>query len=72
MHELPWAIDGLVITVRAHCLSIYPIYPIYGIQDEVFRFHIESCPEWDPNQRPHGLRAHALTTELSGQTMRCA
>ena len=39
---------------------------------KVFRFHIESWPEWDSNPRPCAYRAHALTTELSGRTMRCA
>ena len=29
-------------------------------------------PEWDSNPQPHAYHAHALTTELSGQTMRCA
>ena len=39
---------------------------------KVFRFHIESWPEWDSNLRPRAYRAHTLTTELSGRTMRCA
>ena len=38
----------------------------------VFRFHIESWLEWDPNPQPCAYRAHAITTELSGRTMRCA
>ena len=38
------------------------IYLIYIYIYIVFRFVIESWPE---------LRAHALTTELSAQTMRC-
>ena len=37
-----------------------------------FRFHIESWPEWDANPPPRAYRAHALTTELSGRTIRCA
>ena len=41
-------------------INIY-IYYIYIYI--AFRFHIESWSE---------LRAHALTTELSAQTMRCA
>ena len=31
-----------------------------------------SWPEWDPSPRLRAYRAHALTTELSGRTMRCA
>ena len=31
------------------------------------RFHIESWSEWDP--QPCAYRAHALTTEISGQTI---
>ena len=26
----------------------------------VFRFYIESSPEWDSNPRPRAYRAHAL------------
>ena len=33
---------------------------------------MESWSEWDSNPRPRAYRAHALTTELSGQTVRCA
>ena len=39
---------------------------------KVFQFQIESWPECYPNPRPRGYRPHALTTELSGRTMRCA
>ena len=47
---------------------------IYGIHFELrcFRFHIESWPEWDLNPQPRSYCAHALTTELSGQMMKCA
>ena len=48
---------------------------MYGIHFEfikVFRFHIESWPEWDTNLRSRIYRAHALTTELSRQTMSSA
>ena len=37
-----------------------------------FRFHIESWPERDSNPWPRTYRAHALTTELSDRTIRCA
>ena len=36
------------------------------------QIYIESCPKWDSNPQPRAYHAHALTTELSGQTMRCA
>ena len=54
--------------------SIYIYIYIYDIHIGLrfFRFHIESWPEWDSNPRPRAYRAHALTTELSGRTMRCA
>ena len=45
------------------------IYIWYSFWAKVFRFHIESWPEWDSNPRPRAYRAHALTTELSGRTM---
>ena len=40
-------------------------YIWYSYWAKVFRFHIESWPEWDSNPRPRAYRAHALTTELS-------
>ena len=55
---------------------IYIYIYIYDIHFELrffdFGFHIESCPQWDSNPRPCAYCAHALTTELSGQTMRFA
>ena len=44
----------------------------YSFWAKVFRFHMESWPEWDSNLRPRAYRAHTLSTELSGRTMRCA
>ena len=34
---------------------------IYRERAKVFRFHIESWPEWDSNPRPRANRADALT-----------
>ena len=48
------------------------IYISYSFWAKVFRFHIESWPEWDSNPRPRTYLAHAPTTELSGRTMKCA
>ena len=48
------------------------IYIWYSFLTKVFRFHVESWPEWDSNPRLCAYCAHALTTELSGQTMKCA
>ena len=48
------------------------IYIWYSFWAKVFRFHIESWPEWNTNPPPRTHRAQALTTELSGQMMRCA
>ena len=42
----------------------------YGFS--IFRFHIKCWPEWDCNIKPRAYRAHALTIELSGRTMRRA
>ena len=39
---------------------------------KVFRFHIESWPGRDSNPRPRAYHADALTTEVSGRTVRCA
>ena len=39
---------------------------------KVFRFHRESWLKWDTNPRSCAYRAHVLTAELSGRTMRCA
>ena len=39
---------------------------------KAFRFHIESWPEWDSDPQPRAYCTHPLTTELSGQTIRCA
>ena len=36
-----------------------------------FRFLKESWPEWNTNPRSSASLAHALTTRLSGRTMRC-
>ena len=48
------------------------IYIWYSFLAKIFLFHIESWPEWDSNQQPPAHHAHALTTELSGRTTRCA
>ena len=53
-----------------HC--DYYIYVWHTFCAKVFRFHIESWPEWDLNPRPRAYGAHALTTELSGRMIRCA
>ena len=47
---------------------------IYGVHfwAKVFRPHIESWPEWDSNLKPRTYHTHALTTDLSGQLMRCS
>ena len=37
-----------------------------------FWLHIESWSEWDLNLQPHAYNAHALTNELSDQTIVCA
>ena len=39
---------------------------LFGFQE------IDTRPFWDSNPRPRAYRAHALTTELSSRTMRCA
>ena len=57
------------------CMYIYIyiyIYVWHSFCAKVFRFHIESWPEWDLNPRPRAYGAHALTTELSGRMIRCA
>ena len=36
------------------------IYIWYSFWAKVFRFHIESWPEWDSNPRPRAYRVHAL------------
>ena len=54
-------ISGTQEIMPMYTLYIY-IYISYIYIYIVFRFVIESWPE---------LRAHALTTELSAQTMRC-
>ena len=43
-----------------------------GFELRFFDFHLGSWPEWDSNPQPRAYRAHALTTEISGQTMRRA
>ena len=48
------------------------IYIWYSYRAKVFRFHIEIWPELDSNPPPCAYRAHALTTEVSGRTMKCA
>ena len=53
-------------------IYIYIYIYIYIWYSFSLRFHIESWPEWDSNPRPRAYHAHVLTTELSGQTMRCA
>ena len=55
-------------------MYIYIYLYINGIQFELgfLGFHIGTWPKWDLNPQPRGYRAHALTTELSGQTVRCA
>ena len=55
-------------------MGVYQNLPIYMvlILAKVFRFYMKNWPEEDSNQRPRAYRAHALTTELSGRTMRCA
>ena len=37
-----------------------------------FSIPYRKLAEWDSKLRPRAYRAHTLTTELSGQTMRCA
>ena len=54
------------------CVTYIYIYIWYSFWAKVFRFHIGSWPEWNTNPLPRTHRAHALTTELSGQMMRCA
>ena len=44
---------------------------VFILSFKLFRFHIESWTEWDSNPQHGAYRAHALTTELSGGTMRC-
>ena len=56
-------------------MYIYIIYIyIYAIHFELrfLQFYIKSWSEWDLNPQPHAYCAHALTTELSAQKMRCA
>ena len=62
------------ISCNIHNIYILYMLYIYGIHFELrcFRFHIESWPEWDLNPQPRSYCAHALTTELSGQMMKCA
>ena len=48
----------LFIYIYIH-IYIY-IYVWYSFWAKVFRFYIESWPEWDSNPRPHAYRAHAL------------
>ena len=48
------------------------VHAWYKCPAKVFQWHIGSWPEWDSNPRLHAYRAHALTTELSGLTMRSA
>ena len=52
-------------------IYIYHIY-IYGIHFELRFFSAIQKVGQDSNPRPRASRAHALTTELSGQTMRRA
>ena len=49
-------------------IYIYILYMVF-IWAKIFPFHIDSWPEWDSNPWPCAYRAHALTTELSSQTM---
>ena len=53
-------------------ICIYYIYIWYSYWAKVFRFHVESWPEWESNPWPRAYCVHALTTELSGWMMRCA
>ena len=53
------------------CSRIYQ-YKSYAFWAKVFWFHIESRPEWDSNPWPCAYGVHALTSEFSGWTIRCA
>ena len=49
------------------------IYILYRIVLHLkIRFHIARWHAWDSNPQLPAYRAHALTTELSDGTMRCA
>ena len=39
---------------------------------KTLRLLVQSWPEWDSKPQPCAYRAHALTTEISGRTIRRA
>ena len=64
--------NGFVATHALGDMIYIYIYIWYSFWAKVFQFDIESWPEWDSNPQPRAYHAHALTTELSGRTVRCA
>ena len=66
---LIWTFIHICVCVYIHLVFMYIWYSFWA---KKFPFHIERWPEWDLNPRPLAYWAHALTNDLSDQTLRCA
>ena len=60
------------VNIYIYIYMYLSLYIWYSFWPNVFRFHIESWPEWGSNPQPRAYCAHALTTEIFGRTTRRA
>ena len=67
---------GCIAHAYIHIYKVFFFFFFFGIYRYIyigfFWLHIESWSEWDLNLQPHAYNAHALTNELSDQTIVCA